>query len=348
MRRIIYFLVFLAVLLLLVSLLPREANEVNEHAGFSPAATVESPPTNTQEEAALRLPSSHSVAEFMTGTERLPASLQGTEVDGGFVLDEEGSLVVTHHIRTLFDYFLSAQGEEELATILQRIRTYIQHQLSGEAVAQADALLDNYIGYLAAAEALDSTVMPGQQLDLDLLSEQKDQLAALRGEHFDVVAKEAFFQAEEEYDRYTIARLKIMQNQRLSGDEKATQLAELRSHQPESVLQALDGVGQYQELRELTSAWQNSNGDNKTLRRIREETIGEEATQRLEQLDVQRAQWQERVSRWQAERERVLSNANLSDEDKQERLEELRADHFNENERLRVRVLEGLSSDTGR
>src|SRR5690625_123676 len=40
---------------------------------------------------------------FVTGLENLPASLRGTDVDGGFVLDEEGQLLPSFRTRQLLD-----------------------------------------------------------------------------------------------------------------------------------------------------------------------------------------------------------------------------------------------------
>lgn len=347
MRYFIFFLVFLVIAIVLYSQLPSVGSKIQQEPGFGTVATVEAPPTDTQDTTLQSLAASHSKASddesvFVTGTERLPSSLRGTEVDGGFVLDEEGNLLVTRHIRLLFDYFLTAQGEEELPTILRRLRAYIHHQLEGEAAAQVEELLNSYIGYLAAVETLDSTVMPGQQVDLDLLSEQKDQLAALRGEYFDTVANEAFFKEEDNYDRYTIARLKIMEDAQLSSNDKAAHLAELRGQQSPELLELLDEVSYYQDLRQLTAEWQNSGGDATQLRAIRERVVGAEATERLERLDTERAAWQQRVDAWIAERERVLSNTNLSDEDKQAHLNNMLEERFNEGERLRVRSLESM------
>ena len=48
-------------------------------------------------------------SQFTTGLENLPRSLQGTEVDGEIIIDENKQLVVTEGLRRLFDYFLSAR-----------------------------------------------------------------------------------------------------------------------------------------------------------------------------------------------------------------------------------------------
>lgn len=59
---------------------------------------------------------------FITGLENLPRSLQGTTVDGEIIIDENKQLVVTEGLRRLFDYFLSAFGEEDESVIHERVK----------------------------------------------------------------------------------------------------------------------------------------------------------------------------------------------------------------------------------
>src|SRR5262245_46940633 len=47
----------------------------------------------------------------------LPGSLQGTDEDGALRVDEAGDLVVGPEVLRLFDYYLSATGEESGARI---------------------------------------------------------------------------------------------------------------------------------------------------------------------------------------------------------------------------------------
>ena len=55
---------------------------------------------------------------------KLPASFKGTEVDGQFQLDAAGNLIIGPELRQLFDYFLSAIGEEPLKQSIERLRRY--------------------------------------------------------------------------------------------------------------------------------------------------------------------------------------------------------------------------------
>ena len=75
----------------------------------------------------LTTPTTQGDTRFITGLEDLPRSLQGTKVDGEIIIDANKQLVVTEGLRRLFDYFLSALGEEDEATIIQRVESYIRN-----------------------------------------------------------------------------------------------------------------------------------------------------------------------------------------------------------------------------
>ena len=85
----------------------------------------------------------------------LPKSLQGTQVDGEIIIDENKQLVVTAGLRRLFDYFLSAQGEEPLTQIEQRVIAYIREHTPEPAASQAVNIFQNYLTYLTAVSQLD-------------------------------------------------------------------------------------------------------------------------------------------------------------------------------------------------
>jgi lipase chaperone LimK len=288
--------------------------------------------------AASKTPNSDQ--QFVTGLENLPASLHDTEVDGGFELDADGNLIITNRIRQLFDYFLSAQGEESLATIVQRLRAYIHNTLTGDAAAEAEQLLESYIGYLDDVAALDSSVTPGQPIDPAQLRAQKEQLAAIRAGRFDAVANEAFFAEEEAYDRYTLARLEVMQDENLSADERASRLAALENQLPPELQESMRDITRYQDLQTLTQEWQETDGNPANLQQMRENLIGREAAERLAKLDQERAEWQQRVDNWLREREAILSNTGVSEADKERQIDAVRNRLFNEQEQIRVRALE--------
>lgn len=280
---------------------------------------------------------------FVTGTESLPNSLQGTEVDGELEVDASGHLKITNGIRHVFDYFLSAMGEEPLETILARIRAYIRHKLPAMAAGEAEKLLDNYIAYKRGLESVQQAQPASNgNIDIDGVRRQMQQVQALRTQYFSQEVITAFFGDEDAYDRYTLSRLDVIQNKNLSAAQRAAQLAALEQQLPTSIQESMKTINQYQNLETLTADWKKRGGSPAELRQIRENLVGPEATDRLESLDKERAGWDQRMNAWYGERDAIILNKNLSEQDRQSQLDALRKSRFNDTERLRVESLERM------
>lgn len=281
-------------------------------------------------------------AYFTTGTESLPASLEGTEVDGELEVDANGRLKITHGVRRVFDYFLSGVGEEPLETALARIRAYIRHQLPPLAAAEAERLLESYIAYKRGLDAIPQAQPAGNTLDISALQRQLQQVQALRSQFFTPEVITAFFGDEDAYDRYTLARFELMQNKNLSPAQRAQQLAMLEGQLPVEMRESIRVINQVQSLEALTEDWKQRGGSPAELRQIRESLVGPEAADRLETLDRERAGWDSRMDKWYGERAAILGNQNLSQTDRQRQLEELRRSRFSAEELARVASLERM------
>lgn len=283
-----------------------------------------------------------TIPNFKTGLEALAPSLRGTEVDGGFMVDEAGHLVPSLHTRHLFDYFLSAQGEEPFSHINARVEAYIRDQLPETAAAEAVALWHQYVDYLQQAQELQEHA-PNKAIGaIDLLAMRsvKEDAKALRQAIFDAHTHEAFFGEEEAHDDYTLARLEVMEDPYLSATEKAARVAMLTEQMPAEFQREQQEVNQLITLQQLTAEARQSGGSEEDIIQLRRTLVGEEGAQRLEALDQQRSQWQQRLEAWRKERAAIVNNPNLSQADKEAELEQRRAEHFDERERLRVLHLE--------
>jgi lipase chaperone LimK len=90
-----------------------------------------------------------------TGSPPLPRSLLGTVADGDLSVDDEGRFVADARALRLFDYFLSAEGEEPAARIRERVAEAAQQRLPAEEAVRALALFDRYLLYrVALADSL--------------------------------------------------------------------------------------------------------------------------------------------------------------------------------------------------
>lgn len=289
--------------------------------------------------AAAPKPPSH----FETGVESLPRSLQGTEVDGELEVDAGGHLKITNGVRHVFDYFLSAVGEEPLETTLARLHAYIRHKLPAGAAAEAEHILDGYIAYKRGLEDIHQAPPSGDgKIDIDAVRRQMEQVQALRSQYLSAEVIAAFFGDEDAYDRYTLARLGIMQNKSLSASARARQLAALDQQLPPALQESMKTINQYQNLESLTADWKKRGGSPAELRQIRENLVGTEAADRLESLDKDRAAWDQRMSAWYDERAAILGNSSLSADDRQRQIDELRKSRFSDTEQLRVEALERM------
>lgn len=289
------------------------------------------------------LPPPSPPANFTTGLEALPASLQGTEVDGGFEVDAAGHLRITGGVRRVFDYFLSTQGEENLVTIQTRLRAYIRHRLRDPAATEAEQLLERYLAYKQALANLQQAGgNAGAALDTQALRQQLQQVQALRQQYFTPAAITAFFGDEALYDRYTLDRQDLLQDTSLSAVQRAQRLAALEAQLPAPLQEAIGAITQVQSLEALTADWKQRGGSAAELRQIREELVGPAAAERLEALDTENAAWGQRMNAWYAERTAILANRNLSEPDRQQQLGQARANRFDATERLRVEALERM------
>ncbi|MDF2445613.1 MAG: lipase chaperone [Moraxellaceae bacterium] len=303
-------------------------------AGIDPATGM---PARSDGPSAHQLP-----ATFTTGTESLPGSLQGTEVDGELEVDASGRLKITNGVRRVFDYFLSAIGEEPLESIVARIRAYIRHKLPASAAAEAEQLLDSYLAYKRGLEGMQQGQPGGSTLDLDAIRRQMQQVQALRTQFFKPEVITAFFGDEDVYDRYTLARLEVMQNKSLSPLQRAQQLGGLEDMLPEAMRESIKVINQVQNLDALTQDWKKRGGSPAELRQIRESVVGPEATQRLEALDQEQASWNQRMDAWYKERDTILANTSLSEQDRQKQIVELRKQRFSGAESVRAESLEHM------
>lgn len=270
----------------------------------------------------------------------LPPSFAGTQVDGQFRLDAAGNLLVSMDIRRIFDYFLSAYGEESLKASLARLQAYIRNQLQEPAESQALALLAQYLDYKRQLVQLEKDLP--QMASLDAMRQREQAVQALRASLFSPEAHQAFFGQEEAYNHFTLQRLAIRHDSSLSDQQKAEALDQLRASLPEDMQELL--VPQLQsELRQQTAALQASGASSEQIRQLRLQLVGAEATGRLESLDRQRQQWQQRLSDYRQEKAKLAANTGLSDADRHAALERLATERFDERERLRLEAAEQLA-----
>lgn len=318
---------------LLFSLVVLLAPAANEPPPASSPATAPAHAARPPATAPITVVSDSAAPKPMRLSE-LPRSFNGTRIDGRLQQDAAGNLIVDGDVRRLFDYFLSAVGAEPLTHSVQRLRQHIDAQLPEPAQAQAQNLLTQYLDYKRELLGLDSAARPQ---DLPALRQRLAAVQALRARIFSQTAHQAFFASEEAYDRFTLERLTIQLEPGLDANAKGAALDRLYAALPAELQDAL--VPQMQtQLRQQTAALQARGGDAAQLRQLRQQLVGNAATERLEALDRQRQTWQQRLAEFEQEKSRIERSQGLGDADKQAAIARLAEQRFDSSERLRLQA----------
>ena len=291
--------------------------------------------------------SNQNNTKFTTGLENLPRSLQGTDVDGEIIIDENKQLVVTEGLRRLFDYFLSALGEEEEAVIYARVESYIRSHTPEPAASQAVTIFDQYIAYLKAISNIEKKygnlqlqATKSGALDLNVVAQQKQEVAKLRQQYFDKETIIAFFGAQDNYDDYSIEMVRINQDNQLSDSQKEAARQDYISRMPDNSTKA--NLAQQANLNELISRTEQMQAKGATaeeLYNMRRELVGAPAAARLEQVDQEDANFDQRFNQYQVQKQQLLNqNTNNAQTNKQAQtqINQLEQQLFNDTERKRL------------
>ncbi|MDN3502319.1 lipase secretion chaperone [Psychrobacter sp. 5A.1] len=284
-----------------------------------------------------------SQSTFVTGLEDLPRSLKGTQVDGDIIIDENKQLVVTEGLRRLFDYFLSALGEEEEAVIFERVESYIRQHTPEPAASQAVAIFNQYVAYLKALPEIEKRygnlqlqATKSGELDLNAVTQQRQDVANLRQQYFDKPTITAFFGAEDDYDDYSIEMVKINQNKQMSDAQKQAARKNYISRLPNNATK--DSIMQQANLGELMARTEQMKARGATpeaLYNMRRELVGAPAAERLAQVDREDANFDQRFTQYETQKQRLLSQS-VDQTQAQVQINQLEQQLFNDTERKRL------------
>lgn len=273
------------------------------------------------------------VPAMATDIPDLPASLQGTESDGGVTLDASGRLVPDLSLRRLFDHYLSSIGERSIDEIRALLAARLDQITTPEGKRQAHEVFERYLRYL---EAVDSSATRLEGLPL---RERLAMLRDLRRQHLGSEMAGAFFGDEEAYQQYTLDSRELTDDASLTADERAARQRELTAALPEAVRQPLLEQQRVETDLADAQAIDTLASDADERHRLRVQRYGEEAAARMELLDRERAAWDARVAAYQAERARLAS---VDAARRQTALDEYLSRNFSEAEQRRIRSLQDV------
>ncbi|WP_135383619.1 lipase secretion chaperone [Vibrio tasmaniensis] len=246
------------------------------------------------------------------------ASQQDTEIDNASAKD-------------MMEYFVSGNTELTLEDIRDNVAKH--HEQSQVAIVD-EALFAKYLEYKSALASLD--------VQFDTTSISAEDLRALNQALLDLQAQ--FFSESEISILFThdnrmreIALEKLLLKQEgLDELEYQQRLESYLSEQPDYVQTS----HQNQVLLQQLSSSKGLDEQGRYLKR--NELVGEEATQRLEALDQQRADFDGALEIYFVERNDILNDSALSEIEQQETIAQLRTTHFQPEQLRRVEAIERI------
>lgn len=342
-------LIMLAVLALLVLMVKLNANKqpTNTKAETSASEGVETRSLMQDSEYSIQdLP--YRPDKFITGVEDLPRSLQGTEVDGEITINDKAQLVATRGLRRLYDYFLSALGEEDSETIDARVEAYILHTTPQPAANEAITLYHQYQTYLKQVNAIQSQFdkptnfnealqkVEQGELNIEAIEKQQQQVRALRSQLFNPKVEAAFFSTEDQLQAYNKQMLKIAQDKSLSNAEKQQAKQRYLQNLPDSLTKKqAEQQANLQQLMTRTEQMKKRGADEQQLLEMRTELVGIEAAHRLAELDKQNQDFDRRFESYQKQKQQITASS-ASPSEKQQQIAALEQKLFSDNEQKRL------------
>ena len=276
----------------------------------------------------------------------LSPSQQDTEINCQLQLDSSNRLIVNEQTRNCFEYFITQYGEKSLEAISSDFKAYITQSHKEPALSQILDLWQRYLDYRNALGQLQAPNL--SQEDPQYYRSIFSNMQNLRKQYFSDYEIEGLFGTEDIYHEYTLKRMAVMDDKKLSEAEKAQKLQELFKQLPQDWQENLEQLNTLQDLRSLTAAIKARGGSAAEIRDMRLNLVGPEATQRLEQLDGQRSQWKSRVQGYLTERDQIMKSG-MSQNAKQQAVQQLRTQHFsNPQEQLRLDTFEQVHDQGGK
>ena len=222
-----------------------------------------------------------------------------------------------------------------MAQILLRIHHDLTQQLQQPALSQARDLLKRYLDYrLAMADLPAGNAAP----TAEAFAQHLDALTRLRAEHFSDEETQAFFSSDLSQDQFMLAQLRLSERD-LSHEQQRRELALLEASLPAEQRAVRQQVSRDGELYAATEAMRAAGASDEAIYQLRASTLDPQAASALQQLDEQRRQWQARLQAYASERNN-LRQSGLSPADQQQAIDQLRAQRFDQSERLRVIALD--------
>lgn len=205
----------------------------------------------------------------------------------------EADVFLTEQLQQTFeDLLLEALASGDVrdgAVLRQRVSALVAKYFSPDLVQRATALLGRYVDY---REALGQLAAPADPTDPDALRAAVQARQRVRQRYFSAEENEALFGQDERLDRYTLERLSLERQTDLTEAQKQAALTLAAQHLSDSQRAQRSAAVQHLDVQAQTATFERSNIASTERHAQRSALYGEQAAQRLGQLDAEERQWQ--------------------------------------------------------
>ena len=308
--------------------------------------TSENRQVDSQPEANLVI---HNIeyANYQSSFGPLPNALKDTRIPLHFKLTEDGQLVVTRSIRSLIEYFLSANSQESIATITGRIRELMDNALQEPARSQAKQVLKQYIEYKQALIQIeqhlsDEQNLSGKQGDYQQVLQYRTQA---REKYLSREVYDAFFKKDDSRDNYTAGILALKKDPSLTDEEIFQQTLLLEQSLPPEEQAIKKAQHQRERLQVDVMKARDTGANDADIFQMRAQVYDQETAERFAKSDQKQAKWNGRFAHYRQQRQQIMAGVGMTDEDKESQVHALQTELFNDNEQRRLSTLDRLADN---
>jgi lipase chaperone LimK len=285
--------------------------------------------------------------EYESNFGPLANSLRDTYVPINLVIGPGGNLVITHSIKTLIEYFLSANTEESIEVIKSRIEEVFDRNLSEPSNSQARAVLVQYFDYKMVlmdveAERAENQSHTKQKIDYQKVLEERRETRSI---HLSQAVYDAFYLKEDSQDNYTAAMLAVNRDSYLTEEEKQQQAFELISLLPPAEQAHKRSEYQRETLLQEIRVARSLGASAEDIYQMRTQVYDPNTAERFATRDEEKQIWDTRFSNYRQQRQTIMDSEGLSQADKQDEILVLQKVLFTEDEQRRLVTLNRMTDN---
>ena len=266
-------------------------------------------------------------------------SLQGTNVDGSITWDQQGQLQPDLALRQVFDYFLALVGEETEQQIRQRLRAHVEQlarasDLGMDAVEQVMAVYEDYLSYKMALDQVEGHDGSIAGASAAVRRQWEVAQAQLGPELAD-----AFFAEDRAFNQVALEYLSLVRQGESDPEGLQQAMTSLLLEQPGSLATEILASSAPALVQSKVEQLQQAGATELEIWQLRQQVLGEEAANRLAELDRKHQHWDARYQQYVTQKQQIEA-AKMSPQDQRSAIEQLRLNLFDPREARRVEALE--------